>query len=102
MESALKRPHVFVLAFLKFLHQTGARPFVFTYSTPPRACPWGFWTGSLRVGPTALGSLLVSPYPIPSKPLVCARRSAEIFSSFHSPFQFFDCDSRSLRHTESP
>ncbi len=102
MESTLKRPHIFVPALLKFLHQTGAKPFARSRAVRHDGSRLGnsgqvlfdfvqrhpnrFWYHRVRFRPSSGVSYV---------------NYREIFSGVHSPFQLFDRDSRSVSHRET-
>lgn len=102
MESALKRPHVLVTLFLEFLHQTGAGGFV--WSSAVRDGGSIFWDsaqvlveivrlyadGSWKHGVGFRPSLRIANVD-----------QREVFSCIYSFFQFVDCDSWSIRHSDS-
>src|SRR5258708_3075693 len=99
LESGLKWPHVLVAMLLKFLRQTGARALVWSSAVGYNGPVPGnsgqalfefvqrhsnrFWYHGARFRP-GVG--------------VAGVNYREVFSGVHSPLQFLDCDSRSVRH----
>ena len=101
-ESALKCPHILVPEFLKFLRQTGARPFVqVQYAT------MGLYFGSIGRFSSSLssGSRIAFGSIVSDSAQACRVSNVdegEVFPRFHSSFHFVHRDSRSHQPYKSP
>src|ERR1035441_9332373 len=102
LQSALKSPHVFVSTLLKFLRQTGARALIWSSAVRDDWFVLGD-TGKIFFELVYRHSDRSRQHGVRFRPSrwVASVNHREIFSGVHSPFQFFDCDSRGLSHRET-